>query len=418
MIRAVRFTCITMGDAHQRFSREPYDRTGVKAAMEDRMKKPCRIVVFIAAIIAVSALSAQAWLRVPYEDAQIVERSDLIVIASIKEGSVIVVPHPRQGDEGRSWETHATLLIHEVIKGECKEKELPIVIQYGLDVSVDAEPLDGGSVEKPTTLPIPKKSMQIVDTGDSDFGGPPVADDARKDHVWLLRTQPHDGTRYIADPEDVQPLALAAYLASYLKADPEPDVRAAMQSNPEIAARALRYLQHRQVERILKEPDQAIRVERLLPYYQSHLNWGLRDEAREGIVAAGKVAGPYLMALYQRPSRDAGADIIRLMGEIRYQGSAKMLIDILTRQDRFWAGQKLDAGWWNAHPDSSLTQERREYYGVLIAAVYSLGNIADSDARESLERTRARWASFPAPENAQMLESCDRALRALGKPAR
>ena len=63
-----------------------------------------RILILAIPLLALSALPARGWMRFPYEDAQVVERSDLIIVASIKDGSVIIVPHLRKHpDDGRSW---------------------------------------------------------------------------------------------------------------------------------------------------------------------------------------------------------------------------------------------------------------------------------------------------------------------------
>ncbi len=90
-------------------------------------------VAVFAAVLAVLPLEARAWMRVHYEDEEIVKRSDLIVVGAIKDGTVVVVPHaPDQGGV-RSWATRATLRVREVVKGQCEEKELPIVVRYGLN---------------------------------------------------------------------------------------------------------------------------------------------------------------------------------------------------------------------------------------------------------------------------------------------
>src|SRR5437868_5550017 len=85
---------------------------------------------------------AHAWLRPHYEDATVAERSELIVVARLKVGSIQYVPHEKKPSEGMSWEHHPTLVITQVLKGECKEKEIPVVIHYGLD------PVVGGRITR------------------------------------------------------------------------------------------------------------------------------------------------------------------------------------------------------------------------------------------------------------------------------
>lgn len=390
----------------------PFRSSTVKAIL-------CTLIVAIA-LLAWPA-PAGAWQRMIYEDAQVVARSELIVVGAIKSDSVVVVPHLPQHpdpDEGHSWETHAILLVHDVIKGRCSEKQLPIIIRYGLDVSIDGSGVNHGELKETTRLPAPRKSMVLFDFGSHD-PAPILKEDLRNDNLWFLR---HDGEMAssndrsfgIEDPEDVQPLRLKDYFKCYLAADPEPGVRRALQRQPGIAARALRYLQHRQVQRILKGKDPAIRVEQLLPYYQIRAAWGGHYEAREGIIAAGSIAGPYLTALYQHSWGDAQADIIRMWGQIRYEGCVPTLIELLKREDQFWAKQKLETGWWNNSPDSWLTKYRRTSFELVSDSVDALGKIGDPRAREAIELTRRRWVAIHS-ENPQIVEACDRALKAFAR---
>lgn len=398
------------------------------------------ILIFM---VSSSTLAAHAWMRVRYEDEQVVKRSELIVVGALKEGSVVVVTHPREGESGRSWETHATLRIRKVIKGECWASELPIVIRYGLDIQVDGQLSQGGALDKPTTLPAAKKSMRLMDTGNSSIGSPPTVDDVRQDNLWFLSqggvlTQPADqslgiveplppakpsswkaqpdGKSFgIGDPEDVQPGNLQKYFESYLAKDPEAAVRATLAQQPEIAARAVRYLQHCEIQRILKEIDPALRVERLLPYYQGHIYWNDHSEARAGILAAGAVAGPYLMAIYQESGNTRREDIMQMWGELRYRACVPILIDLLKQEDQFWAKQELKPGWWNHEVDSALTRQRRDSYGLVYAAVNALAKISDPDAEAAVVLTRRRWVAIKF-ENPQLVEACDRVLKNMGHP--
>lgn len=398
------------------------------------------ILIFM---VTSSTLTAHGWLRRRYEDEQVVKRSELIVLGAIKEDSVVVVPHPREGERGRSWETHATLLIHKVIKGECWESELPIVIRYGLDIQVDGQLSQAGAMDKPTTIPAAKKSMRLMDTGNSLIGSPPSVDDVRQDNLWFLSQggalakpvdtslgiveplpkakplgwkAPPDGKSFeVVDPEDVQPGNLQKYFESYLAKDPEAAVRAVLAQQPVIAARAVRYLQHCEIGRILQESNPALRVERLLPYYQGYIYWNGRIEARGGIIAAGAVAGPYLIAIYQESGNTRREDIMQMWGEMRYRACVPILIDLLKQEDQFWAKQELKPGWWNNEVESALTRQRRDSYGLVYAAVNALAKIGDPDAEEAVVLTRRRWVAIKF-ENPQMVEACDRVLKNMGHP--
>src|SRR3954463_7942432 len=82
---------------------------------------------------------ALAWERAPYEDAEVVERSPIILVGRVKEGSLQYVPHQKKPTDGASWEHTATLAVDEVLKGKVVLKEFPIVIHYGLDPVVTGD---------------------------------------------------------------------------------------------------------------------------------------------------------------------------------------------------------------------------------------------------------------------------------------
>src|ERR1051325_9501795 len=96
---------------------------------------------------------AQAFERPSYEDATVVERSELVVVAHLKEGSIEYIP---DNSEGSGYVHHARLVIAQVLKGECMEKEIPIIIHYGL------KPVVGGHVQR---AGYPKDIVEIIDSG-------------------------------------------------------------------------------------------------------------------------------------------------------------------------------------------------------------------------------------------------------------
>jgi hypothetical protein len=370
-------------------------------------------ILCFGAVLILSESLASAWMRMRYEDAQVVARSELIVVGGIKPDSLEYIPHKEA--QGMWWEHRATLVVHQVLKGKCEAKEIPIIIHYGLEPLVGGHTKhDGHEVNVSTTGPA--SAIEIVDDADEVINILPRGSDARDDNIWCLRRgsgihgeEPGNGDLGIADPEDLQPLGMKDYLNCYLSKDPESAVRAQMQKQPDISDRAVRYLQHLQVQRILTEPDRAIRVERLLPYFQARTEWGDSNEASAGIIAAGAVAGPYLMGLYKQtwdPNRQE--EIIRMWGQIRYAGCVDLLIDLLKTQDDYWSRQKLTPGWWN--DDNPSRAQWQNNYGLVFSAVYALEQIHDLRANDAIELTRRRWDLIQF-ENPQIVEECDKTLK-------
>ena len=369
-----------------------------------------RKMAFLAALLALlfCAQISHAWLRPIFEDATVVERSELIVVAHLKEGSIQYVPHNRRPDEGRSWEHHATLVITKVLKGKCDNAEIPVVIHYGLTPVVG----DGKNV--------PKGVIEILDTGNSAAGLPSLVKDAKEDNLWFLRKrggllgrEPGTGNFGIVDPEDLQPLRWQDYFLLYLTENPEKAIRDYMQKNPDAAKRAKNYLDHRDVQRILKMEDAGKRFDALLPFFLKRTTWNMKSEARDGIVGCGETAGARLTDLFGDPKhKRMRQEIIRLWRDMGYRESAPLLIDLLKQHDRFWGEQRLQAGWWNDFTNEELTSRRRDIYGEVYTAVYTLRSFHDPRAKDVLEMTRNRWQAINF-ENRQIVEECERALQEL-----
>jgi hypothetical protein len=360
-------------------------------------------------MLVLCASFAHAWPRPTYEDATVVERSELIVVAHLKAGSIQHVPHKRPPGDGASWEHHAILVVTEVLKGKCDKTEIPIVIHYGLT------PMAGDGSKGS-----PKDIIEIHDTGNSHAGAGSLVKDAAKDNLWFLRKrsgyfgrEPGTENFGIVDPEDLQPLRWKAYFLLYLSEDPGTAVRDFVQKNPAEGQRGKNYLDHLEVRRILKMEDPSKRFDSLLPFYLRRTTWNMKAEAREGIVSCGQPAGARLKDLFaDAKHKNFRYDIIRMWRDMGYRESTPLLIDLLKQHDRFWAEQRLQKGWWNDFSNPEQTDRRRDIYGEVYAGVYALRSFRDPRAKEVLELTRKRWSAINF-DNPQIVEECDAALREL-----
>ncbi len=344
----------------------------------------------------------------PYEDATVVGRSELIVVAHLKEGSIVKVSHEGSPVAGASWEYHAKLEISTVLKGKCDAKEIPLVIHYGLSAVDQSEEKDS-----------PRKGIQIIDTGGSKRSDIPVKD-AGTDNLWFLRKrsgiygrEPGTGNFGVVDPEDLQPLELKPYFLCYLSDNLEAGVKEYIRKNPATAERGKSYLDHLEVQRILKTDDPAKRYDALLPFFLNQTSWDMKAEARDGIVACGDFAGGRLKEVFNDPKRhNLRYTIIRMWRDMGYRPIAPFLIDLLVQHDRFWKDQDLKKGWWNDWSDPKLTRRRQDIYGEVYGAVYTLRSFGDPKAKDALEMTRKRWSAINF-DNPQIVEECDAALREL-----
>ncbi|HXR06272.1 MAG TPA: hypothetical protein VN765_03020 [Candidatus Acidoferrum sp.] len=207
-----------------------------------------QILGFAAVFLTAGAVTARAMLRGVYDDATVVERSEMIVVGHLKANSIRFIFHtnmPAQAapavaslktnsiqiiwptyntfepdqngpldDLFRAtstwWEHRAILVVTEVIKGKSTTNEIPIIIHYGLKPTI-AQPEPPKETNKlvisygpePVAHGNAKPSDFMTDEGGGredystnrvqiiDRAGPPVhgivVEDVGKDNLWFLR---------------------------------------------------------------------------------------------------------------------------------------------------------------------------------------------------------------------------------------
>ncbi len=349
------------------------------------------------------------------------------MVGHLTRGSIEYVPHKDALGHATDWEHHATLVVTEVLKGDFKAKDTPVVIGYGL------EPVVGGYTQREDGFMInlrrdrqdyPKDIIQIGDIAD-DWGGTLVSD-AGEENVWFLRRTKEAqgklaaGEAYgIFDPEDLRPLWLKDYLAAYLAKDPEAAMRTYQEKNPSASDyrhSPQQFLDHCEVQRILKAADTKERVQKLLPFYLSFLSkWPASFEARDGLLACGPEAGAALLAVFDDPKhKDMREDIILFWGQARYEGCVDTLIGLLKHHDQFWAKQDLQKGWQNPALASPEAKERQQFHGEVYRSVTTLRVIGDPRAREAVELTQRRWQATNL-DNSEIAGECTAALKAFAE---
>ena len=198
------------------------DNVGVSFRLQYLHMKTSVILVGILAVLLSSR--AEAWPTRLYSDAEVVEQAELIVIARIKEGSIKKIFH----GGGSSYEHRAILIVSRVIKGEFHEKELPIMIHYGL-LPVSARyqnDLAHGDATVRSPPEEPGESVRIYEDNPSEGFFRPSGD-VHQEQIWLLRHRSSPRAKDYSDvsttdllgiwePEDLQPPAKEQQLAKYL----------------------------------------------------------------------------------------------------------------------------------------------------------------------------------------------------------
>lgn len=252
------------------------------------MNRWTRYAIASAMILFWSA-TAGAWIRMEYEDMAVVDRSEAIVVGRLDKDSIKYVPRGDNGG-GASWEYHATLAVSETLKGSLKDKQIAIVINYGLD------PLLGGIGMRPNKALYPGPApagftpdrIDIIDAGNSVLIAQPVLENAQKNNLWFLRhlggelgREQGKGDWGILDPEDVQPLKFKDYFKSLLSNDVEKEIdRLLTDPDEAVCFRALRYLAARH------RSEDAPRIAKLL----TAANPKVQVAAAEALAEVGDIA--------------------------------------------------------------------------------------------------------------------------------
>ncbi|MEX2138850.1 MAG: hypothetical protein WD894_06285 [Pirellulales bacterium] len=329
-------------------------------------------------------------------DGELVDRFELIVIGGLREDSVRPVRHPG-GFRGE----HATLVIKEVLKGKFKGQQIPLLIRHGLQVTIKE-----GKVELRSNSTSP---MQWL----------PVAADARQDQIWFLRKrQGGDGRPdapwmwSVYGSHEVQNVDLAEYFKLLLSPEPESKVRDYLKSRPQLAVRAVEYLESREVRRILKEPNPAIRYQKLWPYCLGAAHEATRSSARRALFEGGPESGPYLMAAFQRYQHDRHRpDIIQIWARTGYTGCADLLVALLDENHRAYL--RLHGRLEREGSESRINpQDVTQLASEVRAAIYALAEIGDPRAEQLIAETSRRWREIPSAQE-EILNACYSAMESI-----
>ncbi|MEM8995824.1 MAG: hypothetical protein AAGF23_13640 [Acidobacteriota bacterium] len=362
--------------------------------------------------------AADAELRRTYEDFTVVQRADLIVVATILPESISKVFHqPMPRVSGASWEHHATLVVSEVLKGSLDgergvletPRDLPIVFDYGLGPSIGRAPWKTGDGRDPAEV------VEINDYGNSVASFTPLIADAREDVLWLLRRKTGSKKQHssghgrfrVRDPEDVWPSAGRGVIAAYLSEDPEGQIRQGVAAgDPRPSSK--RFLAHREIERIRQVDDLEKRFERLLPYFLDLARWNISWIAQDAMAECGAVCAEGLEGAFQdlEPGRVRN-QIMDIWGDLQHRAAVPLLIEALEEGVRYFVAEQARDGGSNRDLTSEWRRKRSDAYGDVYKATHTLGKMPDPSARAILEKTRDQWRSSG---NDQITQSAERAL--------
>jgi len=216
-----------------------------------------KIILIMVIILLLFSKYLHAELRTTYEDESVVKRAELIIIGHLKPDTIKCFKHINKTNEGKSSEHHATLIIDEVLKGTIEEKQIQIIINYGLTPVVEGYYENGDMMIniKGNRNNYPKGIIEIMDTLNSAWSNIPLVEDAGKNNIWFLRriqrknkieSEKLETLNWgINDPEDLQPIKLEKFFRTLLSPSPNKLLRELMQNekDTEITNRIKNYFE-------------------------------------------------------------------------------------------------------------------------------------------------------------------------------
>ncbi len=402
------------------------------------VRSSCLTALLVFGMSLFMPVAAHAWIRSRYSDPEVVQRAELIVVAHIKEGSIVYVPHVVKDGGGMSWEHHGTLLVAETIKGTPSEQEVPIIFHYGLDPLLadgrrDADPRRPPRIPNQAAVD-PNSPIIVYDVGGRDG---PVSGDIRQDQIWFLRAheskdRPDDGrdstdTLGLWDPQDVQPLELKPYFQAFLTDHPETKLKEYAIGHTPLAVRSQVYLDHLQIEAILKEPDINKRADMLLPlclYTDERAEGPTQREAMFQMwQSCGHIGVSKLVLIFDAPKYVAmQCSIMYEWANAQYHEAIPLLMAMLGKENKFWAGQTPAAqkAWVTKSSDYNTTTAQNESRVRMEAIFYVFRQVPDVRTLPILKETKQFWDDVAAhvedPRNL-FSERCDDALMSIQNAA-
>lgn len=355
-------------------------------------------------LLLLTAVKALAWTHALMSDTDLVQKSDLIVIAHVKPGSIVFIPQ----EGGSSWRHTAVLVISEVIKGKNASTELPVVFRYGMDPLVIGKDGNIRGVSRGISDP---NSQIVMGYQGGEYGT--IPGDLAKDHIWFLRFPPapihptdkpaDQNVLGVSEPEELQPVELKSYFEAFLALNPEDILKNYASGNSTLAIRSKTYLNHLAIAQILKEPDVQKRAQLLLPYFLFTDDKDRPPDQGEAALqlweSCGQTGAAMLLPYFDNPKyRAMRSDIMSLWANAQYHGGIPLLVDLLTKETTYWQNQTPDQRdlWVDVRPGHSPTMDQITSMRRIEMILFVFRQVPDANAKAAIAKLSPIWKKmFP-----------------------
>jgi hypothetical protein len=297
----------------------------------------CATALFLAGIKTVHASP-----RAVLADDELVEASELIVVARLKEGSLRLVRHlSENGGRALSQHTEVVIEVEEVLKGRAAKGKLQVTIHDGLDIAVGGKTLPGAGFRLGELHHTGGLEVSLWDS----VVGYPVCRDIRQKHVWFLRhkflnASERTGAKAlgISEPQEVEPAAIGPYIQALLQTPSEPALRKLAQENTAAGARAGDFLGLRELEGIDAEKDAAKRFAALLPWCLDKRHPKSQSQARALLGQQREGDLQRLIKLYDSPeAARLRCDVLSMLQHDAPAEAEAFFVRVLKEETAYWS---------------------------------------------------------------------------------
>jgi len=383
-------------------------------------------VVFRRALIALALApllltDAAAFIRAPMWDDDLVDQSDLIVIAHLKENRFEIEKDP-QDPEFAQKVFFTTIVVSQVLKGTATPGDLRV----GLHDPNYPTVLGGPFALVPAQAgehPDPSAAIGVA----AIVGTIMVmtTDDIRHDQIWFLRS--HAPPRYPSAavagppglwfPEGIQPVKLIPYYQAIIKGDAKA-VAAFDDKKDDWWSTRVRFASERiSAKQTLIERDPSARCDELLKIYTTDGAFSPPGIlALKEIMDCGKLGASKLIPLFVNADDHAfdRRSILQAWQGAGYKEATPFILSWLRAEEDWWETKTTADMVFGSKAGAPYNDPRAVSFRNIFCSIEALGGFRGEEARNVVQRIRNHWkAAAPFDTNNDLLKTCDDALAAL-----
>lgn len=367
--------------------------------------------------------SAAAFIRMPTWDDVLVDQSDLIVIAHLKENRFEIVKDPQDSEYDHKV-CFTTLVVSQVLKGLASPGDLHVGLHDPNYPTVLGGPL---AIVPAPAGEHPDASAAIGVAAVMGTIWATTTEDIRHDQIWFLRTHapPRYSSASIAGlpglwfPEGVQPVKLEPYYQAILAGDADA-VGAFGDADPKSWwSRRVHFCQAAlEVKNAATIPDLDARCDALLAIYVKEGPYtpagelALKDVMNCGTAGEAKLVPIFLDSQNHDLDRRS---ILTAWQQSKYADATPPIIKWLREEDAWWNTQMLADKIWASHDGQRGGDDPRgTSFRNIYCSVEELAGSRSPEAQLLIILIREHWkAAAPFDSNNDFLKACDEAIAAL-----